>query len=123
MTSRWSKHVLDGKGYLSEVSETNGVPVRRTKVLFVGLLLSAAVATGCSGGSSGSTGSQTGVANGETLVNEKCARCHGLDRVQGARKSAADWEATVSRMQGNGLKITDAEKTAIVDYLAKTYAQ
>ena len=25
-------------------------------------------------------------------------------------------------MQGNGLKITDAEKTAIVDYLAKTYS-
>ena len=97
--------------------------MRRTKVLFVGLVLSAAVVTGCSGGSSGSTGSQTGAANGETLVNEKCARCHSLDRIQGARKSAAEWEATVSRMQGNGLRVTDAEKTAIVDYLAATYAQ
>jgi hypothetical protein len=123
MAFREARERLDGKAYLPSVPQTNGVAVRTVTVLAVGVVLSAAVLGGCSGGSGGSTGSQTGAPDGEALVSEKCTRCHSLDRVQGARKSAEDWQATVSRMQGNGLKITDAEKTAIVDYLAATYAQ
>jgi hypothetical protein len=84
-------------------------------------LLISLVATGCSEGFRAS-GLQSGLDGGE-LVAEKCTQCHSLDRIQGARKSEADWDATVSRMQGNGLKITDAEKAAIVGYLAKTYGQ
>src|SRR5689334_79636 len=35
----------------------------------------------------------------ETLMQKKCARCHTLDRVIGARKDAAGWSATVNRMR------------------------
>jgi Quinohemoprotein amine dehydrogenase A, alpha subunit, haem binding len=97
--------------------------VRRLTTLILSVALVGAVVSGCSGGSGGSTGDQTGAASGEALVNEKCTRCHSLDRIQGARKSPEDWQATVSRMQGNGLKVTDAEKATIVDYLAATYGQ
>lgn len=97
--------------------------MRKATVLIATLVLSVTLLAGCSPGSGSSSGTDQSAPSGEALVNEKCVRCHSLDRVQGARKSAEDWEATVSRMQGNGLKITDAEKTAIVDYLAKTYPQ
>jgi hypothetical protein len=95
-------------------------------VVFACVVLMAALVTGCNGssggsGSSGTSGSET--PDGATLVNEKCQQCHSLDRVTSARKDAAGWETTVSRMMGNGLKLTDAEKAAVIDYLAKTYAQ
>ena len=60
--------------------------------------------------------------NGEALMNERCTKCHSLDRVTSAKKSAADWETTVSRMVGKGAKLTSEEQQVLVDYLAKTYA-
>jgi len=41
----------------------------------------------------------------------------GFDRVQAAQKDKAGWESTVDRMVGHGLEVTDAERTAIIDYL------
>ena len=60
--------------------------------------------------------------NGEALLNDRCTKCHSLDRVTSAKKSAGDWEKTVTRMVGNGAKLTSEEQKVLVDYLAKTYA-
>jgi cytochrome c5 len=60
--------------------------------------------------------------DGEALLNDRCTKCHSLDRVTSAKKSAADWETTVARMVGKGAKLTSEEQKAVVDYLAKTYA-
>ncbi len=107
-----------------------GLDVRKVVVLMLAVALVGVVLGGCSSGSNGSTGgngassgSQSGSTDGATLVNDKCVQCHSLDRVQGARKSKSDWEATVSRMESNGLQVTSDEKTAIVEYLATTYGQ
>jgi len=60
--------------------------------------------------------------NGEALLNDRCTKCHSLDRVKSAKKSTSDWESTVTRMVGKGAKLTSEEQQVLVDYLAKTYA-
>ena len=68
---------------------------------------------GCSSGGSSAV-------SGEDLVKSKCTTCHSLDTVTNSTNSTkAEWETTVKAMEAKGLSITDAERTAIVDYLAK----
>jgi cytochrome c5 len=59
--------------------------------------------------------------DGAALLNERCTVCHSLTRVTSARKSADQWNQTVSRMVQNGAQLTSAEQTELVNYLAKTY--
>jgi cytochrome c5 len=59
--------------------------------------------------------------NGDAFLNERCTRCHSLDRVKQAKKTLAEWEATVTRMRGNGAILNDTEAQAIVQYLTQTY--
>jgi cytochrome c5 len=59
---------------------------------------------------------------GEALLNERCTKCHSLGRVTSAKKTAADWENTVTRMVGKGASLTSEEQKVLVEYLAKTYA-
>lgn len=74
-----------------------------------GLLAIAIVAAGCT--SSPASG------DGKSLVERKCTRCHDTERIMAKKGDRAAWEATVARMQTKGLPLTDAEKTAILDYV------
>lgn len=58
---------------------------------------------------------------GAELLEKRCSVCHPSARPKGAKKNAAQWDATVTRMVGKGAKLTADEKKALVDYLAKTY--
>ncbi len=58
---------------------------------------------------------------GETLLMTRCSVCHSADRATRAKKTREQWEQTVTRMIGRGAELTEAEKTVLVDYLAKTY--
>jgi cytochrome c5 len=58
---------------------------------------------------------------GATLLESRCSVCHSADKPKQAKKTADQWEQTVSRMIGKGAKLTAVEKAALVDYLAKTY--
>lgn len=55
----------------------------------------------------------------EQLVQTKCSMCHDLSRVDGANYDEAKWEETVTRMQQNGLVVTEAERQQIIDYLVE----
>lgn len=57
--------------------------------------------------------------DGQALLETKCTMCHTLDRVDNAKKSRADWESTIARMEKNGLVISADEKSAIIDFLAQ----
>jgi len=46
--------------------------------------------------------------------------CHSLDVVTSQRMSRADWNAVVQNMIARGAKASDAEASAIVEYLGKT---
>jgi cytochrome c5 len=59
--------------------------------------------------------------NGAELLEKKCSTCHPSARAKGLKKTAAEWETTVKRMISKGVKLADAEKKALVEYLAKTY--
>jgi cytochrome c5 len=67
------------------------------------------------------TTAPTQALDGKALMNERCTVCHTIERIQTAKKSKADWQATVARMKGNGAKLNDAETAALVDFLAATY--
>ncbi len=61
------------------------------------------------------------VADGATLLRERCAVCHGLERVESARKTAEEWNQTVDRMIRRGARLTEAERAVLVEYLATHY--
>ena len=59
--------------------------------------------------------------DGATLLETRCSACHSADRAKQASKTHEQWDQTVTRMIGKGAQLTEAEKTVLLDYLAKTY--
>ena len=60
--------------------------------------------------------------DGEALLNTRCTKCHTTEKVTSTKKSADDWEETVTRMVGKGASLSTEEQQVLVNYLAKTYA-
>jgi cytochrome c5 len=86
------------------------------------LVVAATVVSACGGAAPESEAPAEEVAvDGETLLEERCTECHGLDRTTSAQKTRAEWEETVTRMISKGAELNEAEKTVLVDYLAETY--
>lgn len=54
----------------------------------------------------------------ESLLQARCASCHGLDKVRGARHDAAGWATSIDRMVGYGAVVSPREKALLVRYLA-----
>jgi cytochrome c5 len=61
--------------------------------------------------------------DGKALVEERCTKCHDLQRVISAKKSRDGWQSTVERMIGKGAELNDAEKAAVVDYTTEAYPE
>jgi cytochrome c5 len=61
------------------------------------------------------------VPDGAILLDERCSVCHSANRPKQARKTADQWNTTVSRMIGKGARLTEAEKVVLLNYLGKTY--
>jgi cytochrome c5 len=55
------------------------------------------------------------------LLEERCSVCHKSERPKSAKKTRAEWEKTVTRMIGKGAKLSDEEKKALIEHLAKNY--
>lgn len=51
------------------------------------------------------------------LITEKLAGNHPIDRVLDGEKTREEWETTIDRMIGYGAKISEEEKTLIIDWL------
>lgn len=113
---------------------------RFTVVLACGLLLLGLLGCGNGGAENGaqppqsetespgageSTGGESPDAGQDAarLAETKCTMCHTYDRVESADYSREEWESTVTRMQQNGLVVTDEEKATIVEYLAEQDAK
>lgn len=54
---------------------------------------------------------------GKALVDKACIKCHGIKRVETAKKNATEWEATLDRMIKKGADVNPAERTAVLQYL------
>lgn len=55
------------------------------------------------------------------LLEARCSTCHSTAKAAQARKTLEEWTQTVTRMIGKGARLTDAEKAALIEYLARTY--
>jgi len=59
---------------------------------------------------------------GRALVDQRCGRCHGLDRVYKTAEAPAEWRATVARMvafaAGSGNAFQPGEDEQIITYLS-----
>ena len=58
---------------------------------------------------------------GESLLQERCAACHGLIQVAREQKTREKWEQTVTRMVGKGAQLNAGEQATLIEYLAETY--
>ena len=59
--------------------------------------------------------------DGQSLLNDRCSRCHNLSRVDDAKKSKEEWTVTVDRMIGKGAVLDDNEREVLIIFLAKTH--
>jgi cytochrome c5 len=92
-------------------------------ILIVAVLVIIAVLAACNSGSSQPTQvpAAPGAADGASLLETRCSVCHSADRPKQAKKTRDQWDQTVTRMMSKGAQLTDAEKSVLLDYLAKTY--
>jgi mono/diheme cytochrome c family protein len=88
-------------------------------VLIVAALVLVSLLVAC--GSSPSEPTQAPAQDGATLLETRCSACHSVDRPKQVTKTAGEWEQTVDRMIGHGAQLNDAEKSALVEYLAQNY--
>ena len=57
-------------------------------------------------------------AQGEAVFKRGCLACHDADLTEQQRLSPTGWTREVEKMMRWGAQVTDAEKAALVDYLA-----
>jgi cytochrome c oxidase cbb3-type subunit III len=58
---------------------------------------------------------------GRATVERACSPCHPANMAVGRNMSREQWNAEVAKMVQEGAKLTDAEFTQVVDYLAKSF--
>ncbi|HWA22027.1 MAG TPA: hypothetical protein VG735_06490 [Caulobacterales bacterium] len=63
-----------------------------------------------------------GAEEAQALLQASCTGCHELSVVTEARHSEADWDATLTRMVGNGAVLTPEDIAKLKAYLAANYS-
>lgn len=70
-------------------------------------------------GSSRSTTPEAAPApDGRRLLKERCAQCHVVQLLESSRLGRTEWEKTLTRMETMGVHLSDAERSALLDFLA-----
>ena len=92
--------------------------VTATLTMTLVVLLLAALVAACGGPQEEPTLS---VSDGKALVEERCTKCHNLERVEQAKKTEEEWKANVERMVGKGAELNQAEQELVIRYLADAY--
>jgi hypothetical protein len=60
---------------------------------------------------------ETALQEGPLLLQTRCTQCHSLQSVLQVKKTRTEWEKTLSKMESFNVKISDAEKKVLLDYL------
>lgn len=60
---------------------------------------------------------------GKAETTRICAKCHPLDQAVSVQQNQAAWKETIAKMVNIGAEGTDAEFTAILNYLVKNYGE
>ena len=88
-------------------------------IMFTILLLSPFITISCEDAERVQTTPTT--LDGQSLVQERCTKCHGLGRITQTGNTDEGWKATVKRMVSKGAQLSAAEQEMAVQYLAETY--
>lgn len=63
--------------------------------------------------------SQDGLSQGgPALLKSRCARCHTTQSLTQIKKSTAEWEKALAKMESMGVHLDENEKNILIDYLA-----
>lgn len=62
-----------------------------------------------------------GVAEPPPALKSSCLACHGEDVIQQQRLTRAQWDAEINKMSGWGAKVSDQDRSLLLDYLAGRY--
>jgi cytochrome c-type biogenesis protein CcmH/NrfF len=111
---------------IAEIKNNHGGDMKKSTQFLVILVVAMAVfATACSSNTATSTTAPASTASqeGAALVQDRCTACHNLSRVESLRLSASDWSTVADQMISRGAKLTPAEKTIVVNYLATNYGK
>ncbi len=55
--------------------------------------------------------------DGQLLLQTRCTQCHPLQKILQVKKTRTEWEETLTKMESFNVKISDAEKKVLLDYL------
>jgi cytochrome c2 len=66
---------------------------------------------------------KTAKVDGKSLFEQKCLKCHKVEKFKSQHNSRSEWETILSRMERNSCVLSEAEATALSDYLAKQYGK
>jgi hypothetical protein len=59
--------------------------------------------------------------DGQTLMQQRCALCHSLDRVISSHKTHDQWTVSVQRMIARGAPLDPQEAQVLIAYLAANF--
>ena len=110
----------DARGWLATVNRMRALPDSGISEADSRILVSYLASQMAPKGTMGSAGLEVARA----LVDQRCGRCHGLDRVYTTAETPQEWSATVTRMvsyaAGSAGTIQPGEEQQIIAYLSAT---
>ncbi|HTP33237.1 MAG TPA: helix-hairpin-helix domain-containing protein [Candidatus Acidoferrales bacterium] len=59
--------------------------------------------------------------DGKAEIQKLCTQCHELERSISLHQDRTGWQATVDKMAGFGMKASEKDMQAVVEYLTKNY--
>ncbi|HTF66298.1 MAG TPA: hypothetical protein VK638_26795 [Edaphobacter sp.] len=59
---------------------------------------------------------------GKAMVAQKCTQCHDAARFALQRHTEDEWDQVITKMQSNGMSLTDEEYDIVLNYLSKNLA-
>jgi cytochrome c-type biogenesis protein CcmH/NrfF len=95
---------------------------KQSRTLLLIIMAVILLVTACSSSSSSTTvAPASNTQDGAALVQERCTVCHTLSRAESQRLNSTQWKSVVDMMIARGAKLSAAEETLVVDYLATKY--
>jgi mono/diheme cytochrome c family protein len=62
--------------------------------------------------------------DGKTIFEQRCIKCHSVDKFKSMQHDRQGWEIILNRMQrSKNCVLTDDEVNAVAEYLAKKYGE
>lgn len=61
--------------------------------------------------------------DGATLLDTRCGACHSVEKVKRVTATQQQWERIVADMINKGAKVSDAEKSVLIDHLVQNYGK